>query len=619
MKKYRRLIAILFLIMAGSLINQGGKIIGGYDPGLISKAMSETEKEMEVTDMAKTTDRQTVNGVEYLFRDSAARESINELNQKVDNNVALLNQKIDGNIALLNQKVNGNIAFGTDYTYGVYPNPSGSNMISNADYKTTGFIPVQPNTAYYKDTHFGFFHFYSAPDNEHFISGQVIQKKYFTTPENAYYIKAGGEKEKEFELYQALSFVDLLEGVTIYDDTLVHYGAVSTNEGYFSTDYIPVTSPMKIIVDVGLKDGNYFFNGYNYNKQFNGGALATIPLYINNDVGNIAYIRLSFSNQVRDYIKIYGIFAGDEPYGMNADRFLTDYAETIIDLKNSEKRSTEFHIGANQEYTTLKAGISAAYNAGNATVYVHEGEYDLEQEFATEIAAHTESHCGIQLGRNMHVIFYQGAKVKAILEPESYNAETWAWINDHFEPFWVAYADQCNFTIENMVCEMKNTRYCVHDELAGIDVAYIHKFINCTMKYTSSRTENFKYIQCIGGGLGRNGNITVEGGLYESVYTPDGTRKNQTISYHNANNASAYSHIELRNVYAKGKSYFAFGTLGTSTAKSPVLISSCSMEYAPLKDHVSGTDNYELYEFCNEIRTPGHWERESDAWVYVED
>lgn len=548
--------------------------------------------------MGLTTDRQVVNGNEYMLMDSFARENIGKMKGRID----------------------GNLAFGVEYTMGVYPNPSGSNMISDNDYKTTDYIKVEPETSYYHNSEYPFFHFYSEPDAAHFISGQIIQDKLFTTPENAHYIRVGGKKEYDtFELYQGETLVDLLDGVTLYDNTLVHYGTVSTNNDYVSTDYIPVSSPIRIIVDAGEDGAPYFFNGYNHSKTFNGGAVAYTTQYVNNNSGQIAYIRLSFSAEWKDTIKIYGVFVADEPYGYNADRFLAEYAKTIIDMKIASNTQKEFHVGSDQEYTTLRAGIAAATNTNNATVYVHSGTYDLKQEFASEIAAHTESHCGIRLGNGVHVIFYNGAKVICNLESSDYDATTWEWINDHFEPFWVEYADQCNFIIENMVCEMKNTRYCVHDELAGIDVQYIHKFINCNMKYTSSRTSNFKYIQCIGGGLGKNGNITVEGGLYESVYTPDENRNNQVISYHNANNENAYSHIELRNIYAKGRSYFAFGTLGSSTKKSPVLISGCSTELAPLKDHVSGTDNYELYSFCNDIRTPGHWTRENNAWVYVED
>lgn len=75
MKRTKAIITIV-LIMAGTLIIQGFQIPPGEGKSLISKAISESAEEREETEMAKTTDRQVVNGETYLIMDASAREMI---------------------------------------------------------------------------------------------------------------------------------------------------------------------------------------------------------------------------------------------------------------------------------------------------------------------------------------------------------------------------------------------------------------------------------------------------------------------------------------------------------------------------------------------------------------
>lgn len=230
--------------------------------------------------------------------------------------------------------------------------------------------------------------------------------------------------------------------------------------------------------------------------------------------------------------------------------------------------------GTGKQYTTLREAVAAGVQNGG-TVIVYPGVYDLTQEFSAEIAAATGEQKGIQLTNGVHVKFMSGAYVTAIFDGTS------SWVYDHFSPFYAS----GSFTLENANISAQNCRYCVHDEMGGVTSAYSSKYINCTMDYKNT-INAVKYVQCIGGGLGKNGHIIINGGIYSSstvagygTYGTYGTAENcqQPISYHNANLSNTDSNIIISNVYLADRGYFRFGNRGTSTKMSNVIINNCSM------------------------------------------
>jgi hypothetical protein len=162
-----------------------------------------------------------------------------------------------------------------------------------------------------------------------------------------------------------------------------------------------------------------------------------------------------------------------------------------------ENMGQTFHIGAGQQYTTLKAGFAAAIKKSNSTVYVHPGNYDLLQEFASEISAATGDVKGLKLGNGMKVIFYAGAYVTCLYELSG-NSTKDRWVYDCFNPM---YASTGDYYIEGLNIRCSNTRYCVHDERNGNEETYIHTYKDCNMYYENNHSD-INYVQCIGGGLG---------------------------------------------------------------------------------------------------------------------
>ena len=151
-----------------------------------------------------------------------------------------------------------------------------------------------------------------------------------------------------------------------------------------------------------------------------------------------------------------------------------------------------------------------------------------------------------------------------------------------------------------------NCRYCVHDEMANDARPYVHNYINCQMQYSNTFADP-KYNQCIGGGLGVNGYINIDGGFYNSLTSVSlGAGGQIPISYHNSSSGSGDSKIFIKNIYLNGKGHLRFGYYGTSQTVTPIYICGCSFGAAIEKRAENETaliDNFSITEWNNTIRT----------------
>jgi hypothetical protein len=272
-----------------------------------------------------------------------------------------------------------------------------------------------------------------------------------------------------------------------------------------------------------------------------------------------------------------------------------EYLEIAVDALYNRTREITVLAGGTPgvdcDYDSLTDALAYAYTQENMVVRVLAGTYDMVAELGTLSGA------GPVVGNGMHIIFSPQAYVTCYYtggDPAVYNL---------FSPFNEGNGD---FIIEGLNISAKNTRYCFHDELSGAAGFRRHEFRNCTMYLDNSEIANPSYIACIGGGLGHEVQVIIDGGHYEStVYS--GIYGN-TISYHNGNAAGAKSEIIIKNVYFDGTNCgIRFGYYGDSTAVTKCYVSNCSMEIAPAvmdEDGGGGAVNMELIEWNNEIRTP---------------
>lgn len=243
------------------------------------------------------------------------------------------------------------------------------------------------------------------------------------------------------------------------------------------------------------------------------------------------------------------------------------------------------YVGQNEAYTKLTDALAYAYTIGNVKIVLRKGEYDIASEIDLSTAG-----SGPLIGNNTTLYCEEGAEVicNNLLSSGSIQ-----------ENFAVLNAGTGNFRIENLKIRCKNIRYCVHDELNSASVQYKHEYINCDM-YLDNSESDWHSPQCIGGGLGENGYIFIDGGIYDSL-PADPECWSGAISFHNGYSAGCESHIEIRNVYFKN-SGARFGYYGESTKKTKCFVSNCRVSTDPfLRSEVAAAvnENMEVLSWNN--------------------
>lgn len=212
---------------------------------------------------------------------------------------------------------------------------------------------------------------------------------------------------------------------------------------------------------------------------------------------------------------------------------------------------------------------------------------------------------GMYLGFGNTIEFSTNAFVKCL-----YNGSN-SLVMERFSPFNASSTennDKQGFMVIGLNIDCKNVRYCVHDECAGTTKYRHHQYINCTMHIDNTQSQYANlYVQCIGGGLGKQCRIDVIGGYYKSE-TADATRG--AISYHNASGsgatADAKSEINVDGVYFDGNGSISFGYYGASTLITNCYVRNCSMSAAPnvhAETESSTVVNMQLKAWNNEIRS----------------
>ena len=263
----------------------------------------------------------------------------------------------------------------------------------------------------------------------------------------------------------------------------------------------------------------------------------------------------------------------------------TEY--TWHDLASEDSNSEKtIYVGANENYTKLTDALAYALTTGNVKIVLRKGTYDITSEIDLATAG-----SGPKIGNNTTLFCEEGAEVTCIYTGNNSS------VKEQFSPLNAGNGD---FKIENLKIRCKNVRYCIHDELGSAAVQYKHEYINCDM-YLDNSESSWDAPQCIGGGLGENGYIVIDGGIYDSL-PADPECWSGAISYHNGYTAGCKSHIEIRNVYFKN-SGARFGYYGASTQKTKVLVSNCRLSTNPVlraETSDSVNDNMDVYAWNNE-------------------
>jgi len=289
---------------------------------------------------------------------------------------------------------------------------------------------------------------------------------------------------------------------------------------------------------------------------------------------------------------------------------------TTYALKEKEKTSTasidnltKWCKKSGGDYSNLVTAINDLTQGMDNTLYVDEGDWDLVEDFKEYLGnaelAFDESDTTVRpsdivLKNRIHIIFSPRAYVHYEFNP------TTQYYGNTFSPF---RSGQYGFTIEGMKLSVTGARYCIHDERSSSADFYNNHYLHCEM-YLDNRNNSFGYSQCIGGGLGRHGNITIDNCIFKSeTRSSDGAG---IVSWHNASAENSCSKIVIRDSYFEDDSNgwpggIRFSWYGNSNEISTMIITGCNfsraIEHRAENATSSPIENTRIIEWNNILRS----------------
>ena len=253
----------------------------------------------------------------------------------------------------------------------------------------------------------------------------------------------------------------------------------------------------------------------------------------------------------------------------NEDNVLVSY----LDYANLQKGFIVDKNGSG-DFTSLTEAIFEAtkYNRFGYVVRVARGTYDLIQEFkdmygSTFFDSYTDSTAnkGIVLKNGIKILFAQDAKVTCHYTGSNNS------VMKEFSPF---NSGAYGFEVDGLVLEASKVRYCVHDERYSEADLYFNRYKRCNFKIDNTNsTQTFR--ACIGGGLGKSGNVSVKDCRFESVglVSPRGI-----LTWHNTGASNGKSIVDVSGCYFVGYGSFYIHYTGTSSDVSTAMVHDCYFE-----------------------------------------
>lgn len=214
------------------------------------------------------------------------------------------------------------------------------------------------------------------------------------------------------------------------------------------------------------------------------------------------------------------------------------------------------------DFASVVDAVNYACQFMDSKIYIGAGTWDIIDELGADYLANVDdTQRGLYLNNRVHVVCDSRAIIEANYTGDIANVKKWLSIFN---------SGQYGFTLENAVLIGSNIRYIVHDERDQDTDAYVNKYINCTMVFDNRNNTAWGAKQCIGGGLGQNGYIDIEGCTFKSYQSYDGT-----VTYHNTGASTGRSHIVMRDCYFYLYNTFRLSWYGASTEITDALVTGC--------------------------------------------
>lgn len=370
---------------------------------------------------------------------------------------------------------------------------------------------------------------------------------------------------------------------TVTDGYFVSAGSgnIFANSDYRASDYIPVNG-----VKIGISRGVAQFAFYDADKTFISGIQVASGAhdYTEYDIPEGAfYVRLTLLGaQYYTLAYLYCVFwdGYSNPFG---DEWI------VVDANHTSKVP---------EFTTLRNAIEFAMMFNNSKVLIRGGTYNLLTEFASEISAHTATQYGLGIGKGIHILGESGTVISCLYSGSD------ATVYENLSPF---YAEKYNggYTLENIEIRSSNCRYCVHDEYGQFDGWYKNIYKNCKFYHDDTGAGDYSgyYPQCIGGGLGQHGYVSIEN-CYAKTKRGE-TYNTPAISYHNTGASTGKSMVNIVDSFIDDYANITFYHYGTSTEQTICVVNNNSVGSNLVLTHISGhtePENIQMLNYNNTIR-----------------
>lgn len=260
---------------------------------------------------------------------------------------------------------------------------------------------------------------------------------------------------------------------------------------------------------------------------------------------------------VQKYTQVYKDMAQDTSvwYRYKAKDWYSWYqANAKATNGNGKLRIT---VGVGKDFTKLKDAIEAAMSStpANTEVVVYPGTYDLIQEFGNEYFEKISGGelNGLMVGKGLTLTFLSGSHVTANYTGTNAN------VMKGFSPF---NATEGDIYIKGLDLACSRVRYGFHDERADNPTPYTTHLRDCKIYMDNTQNTAWSPRQCIGGGLGEHGTISIGRCSFESKDISGGV-----VTYHNGSTSECESTITIYDSYFGGSSNanVGFGYRGAST------------------------------------------------------
>ena len=354
---------------------------------------------------------------------------------------------------------------------------------------------------------------------------------------------------------------------TTYDSSVLTEEGLMNNQGIVGDKAFMRTKPIslagidEVILEttIGTTDTRYpYIIFFKDNKLIRAevGNTTQLSKYIFKNLYNADYFITNCIASSKDSFKLTLL-------GNNINR-------NTKNIDNIIKSSSPILVSQNGDgdYTSLSEAIIFSNYVKNCVIYIEEGTYNLIDELKNvygetffDTFNENSNIKGLYLCNNTKLLFSTKSKVVC-----NYNGDN-KYIHKLFSPF---NSKEHGFEILglNLVCS--NVRYGIHDERFGSEEPYFNIYKGCNIKIDNTNNLDWGARQCIGGGLGKNGYISITDCIFDSTIK---NGNEGVLTYHNNAFEGSKSKIIIHGNVVKNGDYIRMGYHGKSSDISEVYIS----------------------------------------------